>query len=115
MDDFTRAMGAIFVAAFALQQLIELLDPILDKVIPPGNKKWVLSALTLIVSLLLAFGLNLRVLAALGASVPPVFDAIVTALFITGGTKGINDLLKLIGYHKEAAKSRLTAEQISNV
>jgi hypothetical protein len=38
-------------------------------------------------------------------------DVILTALFITGGTKGVNDLMKLIGYKKEEAKVDFEAAQ----
>lgn len=114
MDDFMRVVGAIFVASFALQQLIELLDPILDPALGP-RKKWVLSVVSLVAGLALTFGGGLRILGPLGAGVPDWVDAIVTALFLTGGTKGINDLLKLIGYRKEAAKASLGPQQVARV
>jgi hypothetical protein len=114
MDDFMRSIGAAFVAAFALQQLIELLDPILDSVVR-RQKKWVLSAISLLAGLGLTFGLGLRIIGPLGMDAPDWADAIVTALFITGGTKGINDLLKLIGYQKEAARAQLAATEADRV
>jgi hypothetical protein len=46
--------------------LIELLDPILDKVIKP-HKEWILSGVALLVGLLLTLSLGLRVL-------PPVWS-----------------------------------------
>jgi len=114
MDEFARAIGPIFIASFALQQLIELLDPILDAALGE-RKKWILSVVSLVAGLALTFGLGLRVLGPLGSKVPDWADAIVTALFLTGGTKGINDLLKLIGYRKEAAKASLTPQQVARV
>lgn len=114
MDDFTRSIGAAFVAAFALQQLIELLDPILDSLIRQ-QKKWILSALSLLAGLGITFGLGLRIFGPLGLNAPDWADAIVTALFITGGTKGINDLLKLIGYRKESARAELAAAEADRV
>jgi len=114
MDDFARAIGPIFIASFALQQLIELLDPILDAALGE-RKKWILSAVSLLAALGLTFGAGLRSLGPLGAEVPDWADAAITALLLTGGTKGINDLLKLIGYRKEAAKAGLTPEQAARV
>lgn len=114
MDDFMRAIGATFAAGFALQQLIELLDPVLDSLIRQ-QKKWILSALSLIAGLGIAFGLGLRIFGPLGLNAPDWADAIVTALFISGGTKGINDLLKLIGYRKEAARAQLAATEADRV
>jgi len=114
MDDFARAIGPIFIASFALQQLIELLDPILDAAFG-DRKKWILSVVSLAAALGLTFGAGLRSLGPLGAGVPDWADAVITALLLTGGTKGINDLLKLIGYRKEAAKAGLTPEQAARV
>jgi hypothetical protein len=114
MDEFARAIGPIFIASFALQQLIELLDPILDAALGE-RKKWILSVVSLVAALGLTFGVGLRSLGPLGAEVPDWADALLTALMLTGGTKGINDLLKLIGYRKEAAKARLTPEHAARV
>jgi hypothetical protein len=114
MDDFMRSIGAAFVAAFALQQLIELIDPILDSLIR-RQKKWILSVISLAAGLGITFGLGVRVFGPLGMNAPDWADAVVTALFITGGTKGINDLLKLIGYRKEAARAQLAAAEADRV
>jgi hypothetical protein len=114
MKELIEALAPAFVASFALQQLIELLDPILDKFLQP-HKKWILSAVSFVVALALSIALELRILAALGVTRLPWLDTILTALFITGGTKGINDLLKLIGYQKESLKAKLQTEQIARV
>jgi hypothetical protein len=42
-------------------------------------------------------------------------DVLVTSLFIAGGVKGFNDLLKWIGYSKEARKAALNADQAQRV
>lgn len=114
MDRLMEAVGPAFVASFALQQLIELLDPILEAVVRT-HKKWILSVVTLVVALLLAIGLELRILSLLGVSIADWADALITALFITGGTKGINDLLKLLGYKKLELRSRLAPEEAAQV
>lgn len=114
MDRLVEALAPVLVASIALQQLLELLDPILDSVISE-HKKWILSAVSLVVGLVLAFGLGLRVLAPFGVTRAPWLDAIVTALFITGGTKVFNELIKWIGYMKEVAKQRLDPSRIKQV
>lgn len=114
MDSLLKAVGPVFVASFALQQLLELLDPVLDAIIQ-NHKKWILSVISFFGGLALAIGLQLRILAPLGVTVPDWADAFITALFLTGGTKGINDLLKLIGYKKQEVRARLTLEQARNV
>ena len=114
MDELIQALALVFVASFALQQLIELLDPIFDQLIKQ-QKKWILSVTTLVVGLALSLGLGLRILYPLGITRFACVDMILTALFITGGTKGINDLIKFIGYKKEEAKAALNEAQASRV
>lgn len=109
MNGLFEVIGPAFIASFALQQLIELLDPILDLIIK-AHKKWILSLVSLTVGLLLAVVLNLGMMRALGVEIPAWLDILLTALFLTGSTKGFNDLLKLIGYKKESLKSSLSAE-----
>lgn len=70
MNPLVESLGPIFIVSFALQQLIELLDPILDKVIKP-QKEWILSAVALVVGLLLTLGLDLRILRPFGVTRMP--------------------------------------------
>ncbi|MEW6567988.1 MAG: hypothetical protein AB1449_07450 [Chloroflexota bacterium] len=114
MDDLIRAIAPVAIASVALQQLLELLDPVLDLFVR-RYKKSVLSILALIVALALSFGLGLRLLTPLGFSGPGWLDAVVTALFLTGGTKAFNDLIKWLGYKKEAARAGLTESQARRV
>ncbi len=114
MNQLVEALVPALVASFALQQLIELLDPVLEAIIKP-HKKWILSLVALVVGLTMALGLGLRVLAPLDYQGPVWADVLITALFLTGGTKGINDLVKLVGYKKEEAKRTLSAEQAARV
>jgi len=110
MDKLIEAVGPVLIASIALQQLLELLDPVLDALLRK-QKKWILSAVALIVGLILSFGLGLRLLAPLGFAQYTVLDGIVTALFLTGGTKAVNDLLKWVGYMKESAKRGMSEEE----
>ena len=82
-----------------------MLGPILDKVIKP-QKEWILSAVALVVGLLLTLGLDLRILRPFGVTRMPWLDIIMTALFVTGGTKWLNDLLKIIAYKKQEVQAR---------
>ncbi|HEY44558.1 MAG TPA: hypothetical protein G4O11_11315 [Anaerolineae bacterium] len=114
MNQLIEALAPVLVASFAIQQLLELLDPILDAVIKP-HKKWILSVVAFVVGLALTLALGLRILAPLGITRFPWVDVILTTLFMTGGTKGINDLIKLIGYKKEEAKIDLDQAQMARV
>lgn len=114
MTGLFEILGPAFVASFALQQLIELLDPILDIIIR-AHKKWILSAVSLVVGLTLAVVLNLEMMRALGVGIPAWLDILITALFLTGSTKGFNDLLKLIGYKKESLKTTVSSEAAARV
>ena len=65
MDKLITALGPAFAAGFAVQQLLEILDPIVD-IIPINKiklgKRPFFGILSLIVGLVLAFGVGLRVL-----------------------------------------------------
>ncbi len=82
-----------------------MLDPILDKVIKP-HKEWILSAVAMGVGLLLTLGLGLRILRPFGVTSMPWLDVLLTALFVTGGMKWLNDLLKIIAYKKQEMRAR---------
>ena len=110
MGEVAAVLAPVFVASFALQQLIELLDPVLHTLIKQ-HKKWILSAVALVVALAMSLGLNLRILSMLGASIPRWVDVLITAFFITGSTKGINDLVKVLAYKKAGVKARLSEAQ----
>jgi hypothetical protein len=114
MNQLIEAIAPVLIASFAIQQLLELLDPILDAVVKP-HKKWILSIVAFIAGLALTLGLGLRILAPFGITRFPWVDVILTTLIITGGTKGVNDLMKLIGYKKEEAKASFEAAQAARV
>ena len=101
MDELIVALGPAFAAGFAIQRLMEILDPILDKV---KNKKIFLGILSLIAGLALAFGVGLRVLEPLGIPNEKFWDAIITAFIISAGTEGFNSIMKFLGYKKEEKK-----------
>ncbi|MBN2556574.1 MAG: hypothetical protein JXA97_11590 [Anaerolineales bacterium] len=113
MNGIVDALAPAFVVSLAIQQFIELLDPVLDRFLKP-QKAWLLSLAALAVSILLSVLLNLRVLHALGVQTSALLDVILTGLFLTGGTRGINDLLKIIDYRKETVKAAARRAQGSD-
>jgi len=105
MNPLAEALAPVFIAGFALQQLIELLDPILERIIH-SQKAWILSAFAFVVSLVITLVLGLRVLRPFGVVRAPWLDVLITGLLITGGTKWLNDLLKIISYKKVELRAR---------
>jgi hypothetical protein len=105
METLVEALGPVFIASMAFQQLIDLLDPLLDRWVRP-HKGWIISAASFITGLVLAVGLGLRILVPFGYSGPRWVDSLLTALVLTGGTKWINDLVKVISYKKLELRAR---------
>ncbi|MBN1267569.1 MAG: hypothetical protein JXA25_18895 [Anaerolineales bacterium] len=114
MNELVDALAPAMVVSVALQQLIELVDPVLDKFLQP-HKKWILSAVAVVIGITLAAALRLRILQPLGVSCPDFLDLILTAFFLSGGTKAFNDLIKMVGYKKEETKAALDSPQIERV
>jgi hypothetical protein len=110
MEPLASVLAPGLVAAMAIQQLIALVEPALDQWIRQ-HKKWILSGIALVMALIVTLVLDLRLLAALGYEAAPWMDVILTALFLTGGTKGFDDLLKWMNYKKEAAGRAVGAEE----
>jgi hypothetical protein len=98
MDALVEAFGPVFAAALAIQQLLEILDPIFDKV---KAKKAVLAFISLAIGLALAFGAKLTILAPLGWEGQFFWDGLATGFVISGGTEGINSIMKFLGYKKD--------------
>ncbi|MBM3125770.1 MAG: hypothetical protein FJZ87_11980 [Chloroflexi bacterium] len=106
MDDLVKALGPAFAAGFAIQRLLEILDPLLDKVnFIKDYKKVTIGIVSLLAGLALAFGVGLRVLQPLGVANADLLDAIVTALVVSAGTEGFNSIMKFLGYTKEDKKA----------
>jgi hypothetical protein len=115
MEMLVIALGPAFATGFALQRLLELLDPLFEKY-TQDYKKIILNLLSLVGGLALAFGAGLRVLVHLGFIGPDFWDALVTSLIISAGTEGINTIMKYFGYVKqkeqaEAAQKHLEVEK----
>ncbi|MFQ5852553.1 MAG: hypothetical protein ACE5JU_18485 [Candidatus Binatia bacterium] len=111
METLVKALGPAFAAGFAVQQLLEVLDPLIIKIIGKADKKLVLGIVAFVFGLGLAFGTGLRILQPLGVANAGIWDAIVTGLVISAGTEGINSILKFLGYTKEREKAIAAMEK----
>lgn len=105
MDTLIKALGPAFAAGFAVQQLLEVLDPLIMKIIGKADKKLILGIVAFLFGLILAFGTGLRILEPLGVANAGIWDTVVTGLVIGAGTEGINSILKFLGYSKEKEKA----------
>jgi hypothetical protein len=110
MDKLVQSLGPVFAAGLAVQQLFELLDPLLAKYAGDNKKLWA-GGLSLVTGLFLAFGVGLRTLQPLGISEAGFFDPLVTGLIISGGTEGLNSILKFLKYSKEDKKTEAAAKK----
>jgi len=105
MNGLVETLAPAFVVSLAIQQLLELIDPLLEHWLKPQKALW-MSCLALGVSLLLTMALHFRLLLSLGVQTAGLLDALVSALFLTAGTSGINDLLKIVDYRKQTLHAR---------
>jgi hypothetical protein len=111
------ALMPSFAAGFAVQRLLEILDPLVTKVAGVDRKRIYLGLLSLLAGLGFAYGAGLRVLTHLGADTTGSFfrylDLLVTGLIISAGTEGFNSILKFLSYKKEEGKALAVAEKLS--
>lgn len=117
------ALAPAFAAGFAVQRVIEIVDPLIDSRLSATTKKGFLGLLSLGLGLLLAWGLGLQVLAHLGITsaqnphwltfLLPGLDYFVTGLIISAGTEGFNSLLKFLEYRKEEQKAESVKESLN--
>ena len=115
MSQLVIALAPAFAAGFALQRLLEILDPIFDKIKKGEYKKIVLGLVSFAAGLALAKWPKVRVLTPLVApdSAPAMLDYLVTALIVSGGTEGFNSILKFLNYKKEETKQMASAKAIT--
>jgi hypothetical protein len=111
MDKLITALAPVFAAGLGIQQLGEILSPVIDQ-IGPNYRKIILGLISLILGLILAFVAKLHVLQLLGVTPSPgldPLDAVVTGFIISGGTEGVNSILKFLKYTKEDKKNAAAA------
>jgi H+/gluconate symporter-like permease len=109
MNPLIESLAPVFAAGIAIQQLLEILDPLIVRIVGKRDKKLVLGLVSLVVGLVLAFGAGLRVLEPLGFYEAGTLDALVTALIISAGTESFNSIIKFLGYAKEGKKGDAAA------
>ena len=110
MDKLVEGLGPAFAAGFAVQQLLEILGPVLDKT--KVNKKLFLGLISLVLGFALASGAGLHVLQAFGNANAGFWDIVVSGLIISGGTEGFNSIMKYLGYSKDNAKKNLKSSEV---
>jgi hypothetical protein len=116
MDKLIAALGPAFAAGFAVQQLLEIIDPLVVLYVKDdaNRKKLVIGLISLIVGILLALLSGVRILLPLAQwqnatvnelnALGKVADVFITGLVISAGTEGFNSILKFLGYKKEEKK-----------
>jgi hypothetical protein len=109
METIVLAFGPAFAAGFALQKLLEIFDPLIERLVKGDEKtkKIFLGLVSLAIGLVLAFGAGIRVLTHLGYMGHDLWDAGITALIVSAGTEGINSIMKYLGYAKENKKEEV--------
>jgi len=110
MDVLIKALAPAFAAGFAVQQLLEILNPVVDRIIAESYKKLVLGIVSFIAGLAIVSGAGLRILQPLGVNSAGAWDIIVSGLVISAGTEGINSIVKFLGYTKEKQKAEAADE-----
>lgn len=110
MDKLIIALAPVFAAGLGIQQLGELLSPLLDK-ISTEYKKVVFGLISLTLGLAVAFMFQVHLLNLL-FDIPPddtdkfvIFDRFVSGLIISTGTEGVNSILKFLKFKKEETKN----------
>jgi hypothetical protein len=110
MDALVLALAPAFVCGFAIQRLLELVDPAVDRFFPgTGEKKarWkkgILGIVAIIGGLIFA-AVGIRVLDPISEHpLPDWIDFVATGLVVSAGTEGLNSIMKFLGYKKEEQK-----------
>lgn len=113
--DVVKALGPVFAAGFAVQQLLEIFDPLITAIVKtPTMKKIVAGVISLAIGLLLSGFGRFYVLTTLGGSnVNTTLDVIVTGLILSAGTEGFNSIMKFLGYAKDNKKAEAAASTSS--
>lgn len=108
---FGGQVSMLLAAAFAVQRLVELLDPLLftaDTAAPPWRRALTRNKASWSGLLSTAAGCALSYFGQLNVlhqAVPPSFtDVLVTGLAIGAGTNGVNSVLKFAQYSKDSQR-----------
>jgi hypothetical protein len=103
MELLVLGLGPVVVSGYAVQQMLELLDPVLGRLGQP-KRVWY-GAIALLLGLLLALLAGLRIFVPLGVTTaPPWLDSLVTGLVISAASDGFNSVNKYLAYMKAKEK-----------
>jgi hypothetical protein len=109
--DPSNPLGLLFIASFAVQQILEALSAPVEKYLGESWKKTALGVVGFVVGLFLASQLELNILtyfippdAATSGFRGSALDTVLTALVLSAGTEGTNSVLKYLKYLKEDKK-----------
>jgi hypothetical protein len=102
------ALAPMFAAGFAIQQLMETIDFLVNGLvrITDWKKETFVFLISSSVGWAIAYFADLNILKALSEATADVpCDSFITGLVIGAGTEGVNSILKLLGYKKDEVKS----------
>lgn len=107
------ALAPAFAIGVGVQRLVEILDSwlSLDTTVGKERKTAILAFASFAVGLAIAFGMKLKVIAALGGPDMPYLDYIISGLIISAGTEGFNSIIKWLLYSKEGKKAEAATER----
>ncbi len=105
MDRLLLALGPAFAAGVAVQRALDVLRPLIDRVVSAARLEATMIWLSLLAGLVFAFFGGLRVLQPMGFTGAEWVDIVISALFISSGTESFNSIIKFLGYAKASQKA----------
>lgn len=119
--DPSNPLGLLFVASFAVQQILEAVSWPVEHFLGESWKKTALGVVGFVIGLFLSAQLDLYILnyfipdgAATSALRGGGLDTVLTALVLSAGTEGTNSVLKYLKYLKEDKKTK-AAEKVTEL
>jgi uncharacterized protein YjdB len=115
--DIGNAIAVTTLVGFAIQQSLQIIDPVVDLVsskwIPSPTiwKKTIMGALAVIFGVLVTFKCNIDLFTFVGFSATG-FGKILSAVVFSAGTEGANSIQKYLGYAKDAKAAPVVAVSV---
>jgi hypothetical protein len=104
-------MVDMFGVVMSLALVVQFVTEILKKLLPEKTHSYAVPLLALVVSIVLAVTTHTGLLDTFGIAVtPPIVDYIITGLLLSGGSVGINELIKSLRGIKETLQSNTSAK-----
>lgn len=104
-------MADMFGVVMALSLVVQFVTEMLKQLLPAKVHPYGVPILALAVSIGLAFTTHTGLITAFGISVtPPTLDYIVTGLILSGGSAGINELIKTLRGLKETFQANTSTK-----